>query len=144
MPVTLTSGLFPVAQLPAAQVVSVRIFLANLENQPHRATVEVLRLEGNRKERIRWQQLEVPGDERVSLELSSDEVEGETIEVNVTVPVDGFGAGTFPVAPSVAVISLFTGDGTTSLLLYIAADDFAPVSRVEREAKAALHGLSYA
>jgi len=122
----------------------VRIFLANLENQPHRATVEVLRLEGNRKERIRWQQLEVPGDERVSLELSSDEVEGETIEVNVTVPVDGFGAGTFPVAPSVAVISLFTGDGTTSLLQYIAADDFAPVSRVEREAKAALHGLSYA
>src|SRR5690606_9472809 len=115
-PVTLTSGLFSVAQLPAAQMVSVRIFLANLENQPHRATVEVLRLDGNRKERIRWEQQEVRGDERVSLKLSSDEVESETIEVNVTVPVDGLGAGTFPIASNVAVISFFTVNLSTLLM----------------------------
>ena len=63
MPVTLTSGMFPVAQLPAAQVVSVRVFLINLENRPHRGTIEVSRLVGEGKERFRIQELEVPPDE---------------------------------------------------------------------------------
>jgi len=143
MPITLTSGLFPVAQLPAAQVVSVRVFLSNLENQAHRATIEVSRLVGETKERIRLQELEVPGDERVFLELSSDEVEGETIEVTVTVPADGFGVGAFPVEPSVAVISLFTGDGTTSLLQYISPDDFVIVSRAPGQGSSAANKISY-
>lgn len=143
MPMTLTTGMFPVAQLPAAQVVSVRIFLDNLENQTHRATVEVSRLVGQGKERFRLQELEVPGDEQVSLELASDEVEGETIEVTVTVPTDGFAVGAFPVVPSVAVVSLFTGDGTTSLLQYISPHDFAPVGRTDGSNAAAASSLSY-
>lgn len=143
MPVMLTTGMFPVAQLPAAQVVSVRIFLTNLENQVQRAAVEVSRLAGNTKERIRLQELEVPPDERVSLELESDEVEGETIEVTVTVPIDGFGVGAYPVVPAVAVISLFTGDGTTSLLQYLSGDDFTPVGRTEGGAAAPQSRVSY-
>lgn len=143
MPITLTTGLFPVAQLPAAQVVSVRIFLTNLENQPHRGTIEVSRLAGSTKERFRLQEVEVPGDERVWIELASDEVEGENIEVTVTVPVDGLAVGAFPLVPGVAVLSLFTGDQTTSLLQWIGADGFVPVPRDEPRPPFAMRRISY-
>lgn len=127
MPVTLTTGLFPVAQLPAAQVVSARVFVANLENQPHRATVVVSRLEGSDKQRIRVEELEVPGEQVRAVELPSEEVEGHTIEVTVTVPTNGFGLGQLPLVPGVAVVSLFTGDQTTSLLQWISSDGFVAV-----------------
>lgn len=127
VPVTLTTGLFPVAQLPAAQVVSVRIYLSNLENQSHRGEIQVSRLRGGAKERFRLQGVEIPGGERVWLELASDEVEGETLEVTVIVPSDGFGVGAFPVVPGVAVVSLFTGDNSTSILQWISSDGFAVV-----------------
>lgn len=132
MPVTLTTGLFPVAQLPAAQVVSVRIYLSNLESRPHRGEIRVSRLRGNTKEQFRLQEVEVPGGERVWLELASDEVEGETLEVTVTVPADGFGTGAIPLVPGVAVVSLFTGDDSTSLLQWISSDGFAVVAPAGR------------
>lgn len=143
MPVTLTTGLFPVAQLPAAQVVSVRIYLVNLENRPHRGIVEVSRLMGEGKERFRLQEVEVPADERVWIELSSDEVEGETIEVTVTVPTNGFGVGAFPLVPSVAVVTLFTGDGSTSVLQWISSEGFAVVARADGDGATTVNGISY-
>lgn len=127
MPVTLTTGLFPVAELPAAQVVSVRVFLGNLENQPHRGTVVVSRLEGTEKQRILVEELEVPGDQLRTIELPSSEVEGHTIEVTVTVPTNGFGLQQLPLVPGVAVISLFMGDMTTSILQWIPSGGFVPV-----------------
>lgn len=128
MSVTLTTGIFPVAQLPAAQVVSVRIYLTNLENRPHRGEIQVSRLKGGTKERFRLQAVEVPADERVWVELASDEVEGEALEVTVTVPSNGFGTGSVPLVPGVAVVSLFTGDGSTSVLQWISSDGFVSVS----------------
>lgn len=127
MPVTLTTGMFPVAQLPAAQVVSVRVFLGNLENRPHRASVTVSRLNGGAKELIRMEELEVPGDDVRTVELPSAEVEGHTIEVTVSVPTNGFGTGQLPIVPGVAVVSLFTGDQTTSILQWISSDGFVAV-----------------
>lgn len=143
MPATLTTGMFPVAQLPAAQVVSVRIYLTNLENRPHRGVVEVSRLVGQEKERFRLQEVEVPPDERVWIELSSDEVEGETVEVTVTVPTDGFGVNAFPLVPSVAVVSLFTGDGSTSVLQWISTDGFAVVARANADDASTVNEICY-
>jgi len=134
--VTLTTGMFPVAQLPAAQVVTVRVFLANLENRPHRGTVTVSRLSGTGKERLRVEELEVPGEDARVVELPSEEVEGHTIEVTVAVPVDGFGAGQLPLVPGVAVVSRFTGDDSTSILQWISSDGFVPVPVPEASAAA--------
>ena len=131
MPVTLTTGLFPVAQLPAAQVVSVRVFLGNLENQPHRGTVVVSRLEGTEKQRILVEELEMPGDQLRTVELPSSEVEGHTIEVTVTVPTNGFGLEQLPLVPGVAVVSLFTGDQTTSVLQWIPSGGFAALPETD-------------
>jgi len=127
VPVTLTTGMFPVAQLPAAQVVSVRVYLANLENVPHRATIAVSRRSDGGKELIRMEEVEVPGDDVRALVLPSAEVEGQTIEVTVTLPTNGFGTGQLPLVPSVAVVSRFTGDDTTAILQWISSEGFVPV-----------------
>ena len=127
MPVTLTSGLFPVAQLPAAQLVKVRVILTNLENQPATVGVVVDKLVGNSKQPVLQEDLEISGDDRRILELDTPVVEGQTLEVTVTVPSEGFIPGFATVTPQVAIVSLFTGDGTTSLLQSISANDFAAV-----------------
>lgn len=127
MSVTQTSGLFPVAQLPAAQVVSVHVFLANLENQPATAIVQVSKLVGNNKQRVLHEQVDVPGDERRILSLGSDVVEGETLEVTVTLPTNGFVPPQSGIAPSVSVVTTFIGDNSTSLLQLISARDFVSV-----------------
>ncbi|MBO8141176.1 MAG: hypothetical protein H0Z37_03210 [Firmicutes bacterium] len=129
MPVTLTTGMFPVAQLPAAQVVSVRIFLGNLENRPRQGTVEVSRMVDGNKQHLRAEEVEVPGDSVIAIELPSEDVEGRTIEVTVTVPTDGFAVGALPLVPGLAVISFFTGEATTSILQWISSDDFIQVGQ---------------
>jgi len=131
VPVTLTTGLFPVAQLPAAQVVSVRVFLANLENRLHRAVVQISRLRGDDKELWRVEEVEVPGDEVRALELPSEDVEGHTLEVTVRLPANGFGVGQLPLVPGVAVVSTFTGDQSTSVLQWISSDGFVAVGETE-------------
>lgn len=143
VPATYTTGVFPVAQLPAAQIVLVRVFLTNLENDPHRGTIEVSRLVDGGKERLRLQQVVVPPDERVWIELSSAEVEGENIEVTVTLPEDGFDVGATPLVPGVAVLSRFVGDDTTTLLQWISADGFVPVPREEPRPPFSMSGVSY-
>lgn len=127
MPVTLTSGLFQVAQLPAAQVVSVRIYLTNLESESGTADVQASRLFLGRKEEILSEEVEVPGNGQHILELGSDLVEGQSIEVTVTLPTDGFVSDQSGIQPGISVISLFTGDQTTSLLQWVSAGDFVPV-----------------
>ena len=61
----------------------------------------------------------------------------------MTVPTNGFAVGAFPLVPSVAVVSLFTGDGTTSILQWISSDGFVEVSRVEKESTSMVNGISY-
>lgn len=114
---TMRSGLFPVNGLPAAQLVRVRIFLLNTASQSARAGVEVNRLAGERKESIVSQEVAVEGERTEMLEL--DNVEGETIEVNVTTEDQGL-------IPGVAVVSIFTGDQSTSFQWWVSAGDFTP------------------
>ncbi len=117
MPTTMRSGLFPVNGLPAAQLVRVRIFLLNTTNQSVRAQVEVNRLAGERKELIASREVAVEGDRTEVVEL--DNVEGETVEVNVTTEDRDL-------IPGVAVVSIFTADQSTSLEWWLSAGEFTP------------------
>ena len=117
MPTTMRSGLFPVNGLPAAQLVRVRIFLLNTASESAQAHVEVNRLAGERKEPIASRQVAVEGEQTEVVEL--DNVEGETIEVNVTTESRGL-------IPGVAVVSIFTGDQSTSLEWWLSAGEFTP------------------
>src|SRR5690606_5929261 len=131
VPATYTTGVFPVAQLPAAQIVLVRVFLTNLENDPHRGTIEVSRLVDGGKERLRLQEVVVPPDERMWIELTSAAVEGENVEVTVARPEDGCDVGATPLVPGVAVLSRVVGDDTTTWRQCVSADGFVPVPREE-------------
>ncbi len=126
MPVTLTTGLFQVAQLPAAQIVTARVYLTNLESEPASAHVRASRLAFGSKREILSQAVEVPGNGQHIVELGSDLVEGQIIEVDVTLETNGFVEGQSGAQPAVAVVSLFTGDQSTSLLQWISAGDFVP------------------
>lgn len=124
VPTTVTSGFFQVAQLPAAQVVSVRLYFTNVESQPATVQVRVHRLVLGQKREILSEEIEVPAEGQHILELGSELVEGESIEVLLTLPTDGFVPGQSGVVPGVAIVSFFVGDQTTSLLQWISADDF--------------------
>ncbi|HHW10708.1 MAG TPA: hypothetical protein GXX29_12120 [Firmicutes bacterium] len=127
MALNLTSGFFPVAGLPAAQLVKLRVYITNLENRAGRATVEVNKATGFDKERVLLQEIEVPGNEQRFVELGSDQIEGEAAEVIVRLPDGGFLPPDSGMRPGVAIISLFTGDESTSLLQWISAGDFVPI-----------------
>lgn len=142
MSITVTSGFFPVAQLPAAQVVTMDVFVTNFENQPADATVEVYKLVAGQKERVVLENVSVPGNERQVIEVESDVVEGQSVEVVVTLPTDGFIPPATGLAPEVAVKTLFTGDGTTSLLQLVSAGDFVPVSLGETDETAGQSSIS--
>lgn len=126
MSITLTTGFFPVAQLPAAQQVLVRVYVANLETEAASATVTVSRLTDGRKERLIQTEVEVPGEDSRLVELTSEQVEGQNIEVTVTLPTNGFGLGT-GLRPAVAVVTRFIADDSISLLQWISANDFVAV-----------------
>lgn len=127
--VVLTSGLFQVAQLPAAQVVSVRIYLTNVENANRRAHVQAHKLVLGQKQEILSEEVEIPGDGQHILELGGELVEGEVIEVTVSLPTNGFVASQSGIVPGVAVVTFFVGDETTSLLQWISGGDFVGASR---------------
>lgn len=127
MPTMLTSGLIPMPELPAAQLPRLRVFLTNLENQPHPATVSVSKLEGDTKVNILHEEVQVPGDDRVMLELETEVIEGQIIEVVATVPASSFLPQAFAVEPEIAVVTLFIGDGSTSLLQSVTAGEFVLV-----------------
>lgn len=117
MPTTMRSGLFPVNGLPAAQLVRVRIFLQNVVTGASEALLEVNRAADGGKENIVRQAVTVAGEQTEMIELAN--VEGETIEVNVTTGDEGL-------VPGVAVVSVFTGDQSTSFQWWLSAGDFVP------------------
>lgn len=120
----MTSGFFQVAQLPAAQVVSVRLYLTNTESQSGTVQVRVHRLVMGQKQEVLAEDVEVPAEGQHILELGSELVEGESIEVLLTLPTDGFVPGQSGIIPGIAVVTFFVGDQTTSLLQWISAGDF--------------------
>lgn len=127
MSITLTSGLFPVAQLPAAQLVRVRIYLTNLESEAATAQVIVNKLIGASKEPVLNQTVEVPGEERRVIELESDVVEGQVLEVVTKLPRAGFVESQTTIVPEIAVVSIFTVDESVSLLQAITGGEFTRV-----------------
>lgn len=117
MPTTMRSGLFPVNGLPAAQLVRVRVFLLNTQSSDAQAHLEVNRVAGAAKEPVASREVAVAGGRMEVIEL--DNVEGETVEVNVTTEHPGL-------IPGVAVVSIFTGDQSVSLEWWLSAGEFTP------------------
>lgn len=122
-----TSGFIPMPELPAAQLPKLRVFATNLENQPHTVSISISKRQGDQKVNIVYEELEVPGDDRVMIEVESDVIAGQDIEVVATLPRSSFVENVYAVEPSIAVITEFTGDGSTSLLQSVSAGEFVSI-----------------
>lgn len=119
-----TTGLFTVETGTAVIDVRLRIFLANLENVPHRAAVNVAKRRDNRLSQIVAQEITLPGGATRVVEVNG--IAGEDVQVTVDLPDREYPPQS-PVVPGVAVVSLFPPENETTLLHWISADDFVPV-----------------
>lgn len=131
MDIEVTSGFIPMPELPAAQLPKLRVYVTNLENQEHHATIQLYKLQGGERVQISNEAFTVPGDERQIIEVETDVISGQFIEVVAKLPRSAFLPEANAVAPSVAVVSEFIGDGSTSLLQFVSAGAFESVRPIE-------------
>lgn len=124
-----TTGFFPVDTGTAAINVRLSIFLENFESQPASVTVSVLRLADGEVTVLAEGEVIVPAGQRQVIDI--DPVEGEDLQVTVTLPTQEYPLQS-QIVPSVAVVSTFQAEDEESTLLHwISAGDFVPVDAAQ-------------
>lgn len=122
---THSTGFFTVETGTAVIEVRLRVYLANLENVPHRAAITVAkRRDGQVSEMVAEEITIPPGATRV---VEVDDVAGEDVQVTVELPERDYPPQS-PVVPGVAVISAFAPEDETTLLHWVSADDFLSIA----------------
>lgn len=114
-----TTGLFPVPNVPAASGAGVVIFLSSFQDEDTQVAWSVYeaRPDGT-KERLRGGNARIGGQGAERIFLRPRDVEGRVIEVNMTLPSRA-------IRPSVAVVQSFLTDRTQRTLLLLGPSDFA-------------------
>lgn len=124
-----STGFFSVDTGTAAIDVRLSIFLENFESEPASVAVSVSRLADGEVVVLAEGEVTVPGGERQVIDI--DPVEGEDLQVTVTLPTQEYPLQS-QIVPSVAVISAFQGEDEESTLLHwLSAGDFVPVDRAQ-------------
>ena len=122
---TYSTGFFAVDTGTAAIDIRLRTLIENFEDEEATAGVRVSRLSDGNVVTIRDEQVTVPGGERRIIDV--DPVEGEDVQVTVTLPVREYPPQSQLVA-SVAIVSIFHGEEEeTTLLHWLSGGDFVPV-----------------
>lgn len=122
---TQSTGFFTVETGTAVIEVRLHIVLANFENVPYQAGVTVSGRRDGQVSQIVAEEITVPAGATRIIEV--DDVAGEDVQVTVDLPEREYPPQS-PVVPGVAVISTFAPEDEATLLHWISADDFAPVS----------------
>ncbi len=122
---TQSTGFFTVETGTAVIAVRLRVFLANPENAPYQTRVDVVKRRNGQVYEVVSEEVTIPAGATRVIEI--DDVAGEDVQVTVDLPEREYPPQS-PVVPGVAVISAFAPDDEVTLLHWISASDFAPVS----------------